>query len=529
MLIRWRPILHAAGWREVNISPRQNRGKEIPWSKWSSLDDTHDITAPSSYILCCPPLLTTTGSHTDIMRSMLHPAWTHARRWAGLSEPEARKLAPLATMFVLILLVNTLLRDMKDALAASALGAEALPTLKGWVIPPISLASVAAYNWIASRLSTASSFAVVVGSFTAYYALFAFVLFPFSSPAATQFHVGTFFVLGELWGTVVLTLLFWSAANEAVSMQEAVRLFPLFGMVGQIGPMLAGQVLLCIAQYRQADKSSGSSWTVVISLIGAIVVACSILIILCHRWWLPASLEATAKKDPSPADTNTAAAPTASPTAQPHNRCIWLIAMLVAAYGISLNMVEVLWREALSETYKDDAAGYSAFMGYFWTWTGAVTFLCMALSSVLLRWVGFGPTALACPVVVLVSGGAFFGLLWLQPGNLPLLTMAGAVQSMLAKASKYSMFDTTKEIAFVPLDSATKRRAKALIDVVGYRWSKALGAVLIQASAAWAGSLKAAAPHMALCFVATMGVWLYAAQQLSLHVGRAAGAKVHID
>lgn len=42
-------------------------------------------------------------------------------------------------MFVLILCINTLLRDTKDALAAAYLGADSLPLLKAWVVTPASL------------------------------------------------------------------------------------------------------------------------------------------------------------------------------------------------------------------------------------------------------------------------------------------------------------------------------------------------------------------------------------------------------
>ena len=39
------------------------------------------------------------------------------------------------------------------------------------------------------------------------------------------------FIAGELWGDVVLSLLFWGLANELTHMSEAPTLYPLFGMV----------------------------------------------------------------------------------------------------------------------------------------------------------------------------------------------------------------------------------------------------------------------------------------------------------
>lgn len=47
-----------------------------------------------------------------------------------------------------------------------------------------------------------------------------------------------FYVSSELWGDIVLSLLFWGLANETTSLYEASLLYPLFGVganVGQVG------------------------------------------------------------------------------------------------------------------------------------------------------------------------------------------------------------------------------------------------------------------------------------------------------
>ncbi len=40
-----------------------------------------------------------------------------------------------------------------------------------------------------------------------------------------------FYMLANLWGTVVVSLLFWSFANEISTVEEAKKYYPLFGMV----------------------------------------------------------------------------------------------------------------------------------------------------------------------------------------------------------------------------------------------------------------------------------------------------------
>lgn len=60
-----------------------------------------------------------------------------------------------------------------------------------------------------------------------------------------------FYVSSELWGDIVLSLLFWGLANETTTLHEAALLYPLFGVganIGQVGASLCSadvMALLC--------------------------------------------------------------------------------------------------------------------------------------------------------------------------------------------------------------------------------------------------------------------------------------------
>jgi AAA family ATP:ADP antiporter len=202
------------------------------------------------------------------------------------------------------------------------------------------------------------------------------------------------------------------------------------------------------------------------------------------------------------------------------------ITIIVVAYNICINLVEVLWKDQLHALYPDPGK-YNLYINQVSTVIGIVaTFAALIISGNSIRRVGWTFTALVTPLVILFTSFAFFGAYFSQNylydiaislgGMTPLalLVLIGSLQNILARGSKYTMFDSTKEMAFVPLSAECKLKGKAAIDGICNRFGKSGGSVIHSGFLVLFSSFAASAPYIAgiLCLIVV--IWMLAVARL---------------
>lgn len=157
--------------------------------------------------------------------------------------------------------------------------------------------------------------------------------------------------------------------------------------------------------------------------------------------------------------------------------------------------------------------------------TGIATFAMMMASRVVIRKYGWGVAAAITPAVFLVTGFGFFLSILFSDSLAPLLgnvgltpllaaVYVGAVQNIFSKSAKYSLFDTCKEMAYIPLDEEVKVKGKAAIDVVCQPLGKSGGALIQQLLILTCGSLADSTPYLGLALLIIILAWLSAARSL---------------
>lgn len=163
-------------------------------------------------------------------------------KFLGIELVTLKKIIPLGLMFFCILFNYTILRDTKDVLVVTAKGssAEIIPFLKTWVNLPMAIGFMLLYTKLASLLPRQALFYAVILPFIAFFGAFGFVLYPLSNyihpealcdkllstlgprflgPLAILriWSFCLFYVMAELWGSVVVSVLFWGFANQVNS------------------------------------------------------------------------------------------------------------------------------------------------------------------------------------------------------------------------------------------------------------------------------------------------------------------------
>ncbi|MDP1880282.1 MAG: NTP/NDP exchange transporter [Parachlamydiaceae bacterium] len=466
---------------------------------------------------------------------------------------ELKKIVPMLLMFFFISFNYTILRDTKDTLVVTAAGAEAIPFLKTFGVVPAAILFMLIYAKLSNILSRESLFYVTIIPFIVFFGLFAFVFYPareFLLPTesaealknflptgwaglAAAYHnwmYSVFYILAELWGSVVLSLLFWQFANQITRVSEAKRFYSLFGLGANIALLASGQAIIYASDIRRFIPAGVDAWQISLNYLMGMVVVAGIAIMAVYFW-----INRNILTDPRFYDANQERAPGKKKKVKLSmvesfkfiftSKYILCLAALVIAYGISINLVEVTWKSQLKLQYPNEN-DYSAFMGNFSFWTGVVTiFMMLFVGGNVIRLKGWGFAAKVTPVVLLITGVAFFTFIIFNEhvagyiaaiGTTPLFlaVLFGAAQNIMSKSAKYSLFDPTKEMAYIPLSDDLKVKGKAAVDVVGARLGKSGGSI-IQMGLLTFGTLATITPYIGVILLVIIVVWIIAANALN--------------
>lgn len=480
------------------------------------------------------------------IRSILWPIHRH----------ELKKLLPMLLMLFLICFNYTVLRNMKDSVVVTAAGAEIIPFIKVWVLLPMAIIVTLIFTKLSNVFSQERVFYMMISFFLVLYALFAFVLYPlqhhFEPKASADFldqvlpfgfkgaiamyrhwMLTAFYVVCELWSTAIMSVLFWGFANEVTRLNEARRFYGTFGIASNFAAIAAGQSGIYFSQQSgllSANSFSQAGWEQSVMMLTTIVVISGILTMAIF-WWVNRNV----LTDPSFDDLHTSKRELKkkgrlslreSFSYLSNSKYLICIAALVVSYNLVINLVEIVWKDQLRHLYP--APGdYNTYINNLTSIQGVVSTISALFMAKFISRFGWTSTSLVTPITMAITSAGFFGFLFYQDslsdsmviiGTTPLAIAVffGSAQNCLSKAAKYSFFDTTKEMTFIPLGHESKLKGKAAIDGVGSRLGKSGGSLIHQGLLMFFGTLAVSAPYVAAILLAVICVWFTACRALGV-------------
>ena len=470
---------------------------------------------------------------------------------------ELTKILPMAIMLAFIALDYTILRNLKDALVITARGsgAEVIPFIKVWGMLPAAIVTAMLFSFLLNRFSRSTVIHTFILSFTALFLFFAFFVYPnreaLHPHASADFlesvlplgckgliamyrnwTLTCFYIISELWGTIVLQVIVWGFANEVTKLSEAPRFYSVLVIASNIATICAGQIAVALSS-DQFDSSLGfgqTAWEQTLIKILTFVAILAISALFAFRWMnknvlsnpenLPTDSERCPKKHPSKKLTFRE-----SLLCLTKSKHLLGIATIVISYNLVINLVEIVWKDRLRLLYPSPA-DYNVYVNNLASAVGIISTCVSILMAGVIDRLGWTKIALITPCVLFITSAAFFGCLFGGDAIAPILAsslgmtplvlavLLGSAQNCFSKAAKYSVFDATKEMAFIPLDRDEKMQGKSAIDGIGSRMAKAGSSVIHQGLLLFLGTLVNSAPYVAAIVIAVIAVWIIAVRAL---------------
>ncbi len=346
-------------------------------------------------------------------------------QWLRIREDERRRTALL---FLLLFFTTSYIivgRTARDALLLSRMGVARLPVVYVAVAVASSLA-VVTYNRLLRRWAPAAVLRAAL-----VLAVLVLLVLRYLIVVRWQGVYHTFYVLHEVAGSM-LSVLFWTFANESFTTREAKRLF---GVIGS-GGVMAGTVFGFGGAYLVHRIGTANLLLVCVALLSA---ALGIL-------WRMRSNTALPKQAPGAALTATEFR-----DYLPYAR---LVAGLAVSIAVAASFIDFEFKAVTQRYFQEE--DLAAFFGIFYGACGLLSFFFhLFLTGRLLTRTGILPALLVLPTALtfgattLLAGPAFGLVVYTKAADTTL---------------RYSLNETCLQLLYFPLPIPVRRRLKSTVE-----------------------------------------------------------------
>ena len=398
---------------------------------------------------------------------------TRHKEAASSPNPILRSMVLFSDFFLIIMALYHL-KPASRSLILESHGTAALPYI--WIGSAlVLLIAITLYHFIVSRYKRLNT---VLGSCTIFVTLLVLFWTQLQKPGEIA-PIG-FYIFVDLFG-VVLVEQFWSLTNSIYSTEEGKRWYGLVGTGGLLGGAVGGGAAALMINYTPLQTPD------------LLLVAAGILVVIMLLTWLMGHLNMYEAADEPVLKIHSAR----DWHVFRHSRYLLLIAGALLLAQLVSPLVEFQFMRIVENLYPEREAR-TAILSLFFGILNLVSIgINILLTPLILRYLGVLAGLLVQPVILATSSYGFY----LHPTLIPAATM-----KISDRGLSYSINRAAKELLYIPVAPVIMYRAKAWIDMFGYRIFKVFGSLLIILLTQWT-SLAAGYGELSVVIIAGCAVW----------------------
>lgn len=456
---------------------------------------------------------------------------------------ELPKFLPMAAIIFLTIYNFTMLRTIKDAFVVPNTSGETLAYIKAGLVLPMSILGSLLYIKIRGSSTFERTYYFVVIFFLAFFMIFWQILYPnmnnlhltqevinsmqdsypvfrFVIPIIGKWVYAFYYAFAELWGSFCLSVLFWQFANDNCGPHEARRFYPLFVLCGNIANFSLSFF---------TEHLSKLSTDRLVSEASQMTLVTGIMMLFIFRWLNRSVL--TKEQFRADVIVRKKKVKMGFKDSMKHllrSEYVMYIAILLLSYGIITNLVEQTWKAEVRTIYVTEQL-WLGFMANYQRALAIASIIFVYISKGIISRYGWRACALITPICLGITGVVFFSYILFDQSLSAFIAAVfmdpvlfaswfGGIGVLLSKSAKYSFFDPTKEMSFIPLEDDLRVSGKAAADGVGARLGKSAGG-LIQIGLFTifpASTQHSIAPFLGIIVIVLTMVWLFSVFRLNV-------------
>ncbi len=482
-----------------------------------------------------------------------------------LKKEESERTFILFVLFFLVAFVyNTLLPLKKSIIMYTpGAGAEALIYLKLFAVTPGTIL----FTWYFLSLDRIFDrdrvFWIIVLTFCSYFFAYTFVFSPYkeyfalhsladlleillpssfqAAPALVRYWMHTvFYTFAELWSTTVLSMLLWGLVNEISTHEQAKSTYALFTVGANLSSVFSGMISAYLMKMPLKDSifHGSTKWDQSFFRIMLVVLAVCLLILSLYYYFVSKGYTSAMKADSLKKrlqayqqKKNISILDCFYQVFQSKN--LIYLTIIVMGYNLVYNISDVAFNKRVQLSFgPDNIIESNAFLSTVQMYTGIVsTFFALIVTNLSLHYLGWTFTALLTPIAYL-STGCFFYVSQIDAfmpffPSIDLFSLyAGGIHMCLMKGSKYSFFDSTKEMAYIGLTQQERTNGKAAIDGIASRLGKFGGSfILLGFFTIFGNDIIKTIPYLFIIILFMNILWILSIVRFGSHIHKAAALK----